>query len=56
MAEEFGGSYTTDAQSFMNDARAITQTPGGMTFFGEWGSLRSAIGLAFIGLQVGLEC
>ncbi|KAA0203847.1 hypothetical protein HAZT_HAZT000710 [Hyalella azteca] len=51
MAEEFGGQYTSALQSFMNDIRGFPTTPGGMVFIDQWGSLRQALNVAFIGFK-----
>jgi hypothetical protein len=50
-AEEFGGQYTSAVQGFMNDIRGFPHTPGGMVFIDQWGSLRQALNVAFIGFK-----
>ena len=53
MSEEFGDStYTSALQTFMNGVRSATKTPGGMVYIDQWGSLRHAINVAFIGFKV----
>ena len=51
--ELFGGSqYESALRTFTDGVRSGTFTPGGMRYIDQWGSMRHAINVAFIALQV----
>ncbi|KAA0200411.1 Glycosyl Hydrolase 9 [Hyalella azteca] len=58
-AEVFGGDfYMGLAKEYIDSMTSQTHTPGGLLYLGEWGSLRSALGVAFIamkGAQLGID-
>lgn len=53
-AEVVGGNYVTIFQNHLAELRAITTTPGGLSYFQHWGSLRYALNHGFLAFRVNM--